>query len=170
MVTRALRSASSLPTTASTRQWGWICPKIAATSSFLGEYVFVSRVKKAGRWVLFANANKSQAKCPNAIVILSKASRLTEYHSFSKDNFGKKGVARGLHATTAQHRQSCTKREVCPLPKDAIQENLRVFFLGYKSFARFGCRAVSCCLLDSFRETSGLSRFCHIPKHLLKSF
>ena len=78
---------------------GWICPQVVKTSLFLGKTVFVSRVKEAGHWVLFANANKSHVKCPNAIAILSQASRLKASSSFSKDHFGKKGVARGLCAT-----------------------------------------------------------------------
>ena len=47
---------------------------------------FVSRVKKAGHWALYADANKSQVNRPNIIENLSKASRLREYSSSSKDN------------------------------------------------------------------------------------
>eukprot|EP00963_Diacronema_lutheri_P002622 scaffold181_cov318-Pavlova_lutheri.AAC.3 len=60
---------------------------------------WVSRVKKAGHWALFGEANKSQVNGPNIIENLSKASRLSAYSPSSKDNLGKTGVSRGLGAT-----------------------------------------------------------------------
>eukprot|EP00976_Prorocentrum_cordatum_P035876 729645-Prorocentrum_minimum.AAC.1 len=62
----------------------------------------VSRVKKAGHWALFGEANKSQVNGPNIIENLSKASRLSAYSSSSKDNLGKTGVSRGLGATPSR--------------------------------------------------------------------
>eukprot|EP00963_Diacronema_lutheri_P002971 scaffold240_cov369-Pavlova_lutheri.AAC.28 len=59
---------------------------------------WVSRVKKAGRWALFGEANKSQVNAPNRIENLSKASRLSAYSSSSKENLGKTVVSRGLGA------------------------------------------------------------------------
>eukprot|EP00963_Diacronema_lutheri_P012543 scaffold1815_cov376-Pavlova_lutheri.AAC.1 len=59
----------------------------------------VSRVKKAGHWALFGEANKSQVNGPNIIENLSKASQLSAYSSSSKDNLGKTRVSRGLGAT-----------------------------------------------------------------------
>eukprot|EP00963_Diacronema_lutheri_P008494 scaffold754_cov289-Pavlova_lutheri.AAC.3 len=66
---------------------------------------WVSRVKKAGHWALFGEANKSHGIQPNIIENLSKASRLSTYSSSSKDNLGKTGVSRGLGATLWWSRQ-----------------------------------------------------------------
>eukprot|EP00963_Diacronema_lutheri_P011030 scaffold1310_cov355-Pavlova_lutheri.AAC.1 len=60
---------------------------------------WVSRVKKAGHWALFGEANKSQVNGLSMIENLSKASPWSAYSSSSKDNLGKTGVSRGLGAT-----------------------------------------------------------------------
>ena len=88
MVTRALGSASSLPTTESMRQQGGCAHRLPRLAHFWAR-AFVSRVKKVEHWALFADANKSQVNCPNIIENLSKASRLREYSSSSKDNLPK---------------------------------------------------------------------------------
>ena len=68
---------------------------------------FVSCVKKVGHWALFADANKSQVNRPNIMENLSKASRLREYSSSSKDRLGKTRVLRGLDATVSRVRYRC---------------------------------------------------------------
>ena len=80
-----------------------MCPQVAKTSPFLGESICI-RVKKAGHWALFADANNFHVNRPNIMENLSKASRLREYSSSSKDNLGKTGVARGLGATDFKAR------------------------------------------------------------------
>eukprot|EP00963_Diacronema_lutheri_P003305 scaffold280_cov391-Pavlova_lutheri.AAC.7 len=100
MVARALGSTSSLPITESMRQQGGCAHRLPRLAHSWAR-ALVSRVKKAGHWALFGEANKSQVNGPNIIENLSKASRLSAYSSSSKDNLGKTGVSRGLGATVA---------------------------------------------------------------------
>ena len=81
----------------------WMCPQLPRLAHSWAR-AFVSRVKKVRHWALFADANKSQVNRPNIIENLSKASRLREYSSSSKDNLGKTSVSRGLGATIARNK------------------------------------------------------------------
>eukprot|EP00963_Diacronema_lutheri_P005105 scaffold373_cov350-Pavlova_lutheri.AAC.46 len=66
----------------------------------------VSRVKKAGHWALFGEANMSQVNGPNRIENLSKALRLSAYSSSSEHNLGKTGISRGLGGTQPSASES----------------------------------------------------------------
>jgi len=98
MVTRALGSASSLPITESLRQQGGCAHRLPRLAHSWAR-ALVSRVKKAGHWAWFGEANRSQVNDPNRIENLSKVSRWSAYSSSSKDNLGKTSVSRGLGAT-----------------------------------------------------------------------
>eukprot|EP00963_Diacronema_lutheri_P009490 scaffold849_cov386-Pavlova_lutheri.AAC.2 len=93
MVTRALGSASSLPITESMRQQGGCAHRLPRLAHSWAR-AWVSRVKKAGHWALFGEANNAQVNGPNIIENLSKASRLSAYSPLSKDNLGKTGASR----------------------------------------------------------------------------
>jgi len=97
MVTRALGSASSLPIADSMRQQGGCAHRLPRLADSWAR-AWVSRVKKAGHWALFGEANKSQVNGPNRIENLTNAPRLSAYSSWSKDNLGKRGASRGLGA------------------------------------------------------------------------
>jgi len=106
MVTRALGSASSLPITESLRQQGGCAHRLPRLAHSWAR-AWVSRVKKAGHWALFGEADKSQVNGPNIAENLSKASRLSAYSSSSKDNLGKIGVSRGQGTTKLVTLLSC---------------------------------------------------------------
>jgi len=78
MVTRALGSASGLPITESLRQQDGCAHRLRRLAHSWVK-ALLARVKKAGHWALFGEANKSQVNGQNIIENFSKASRLVAY-------------------------------------------------------------------------------------------